>query len=226
MKTYCYLFILMLFLSDTMLAQSKTDSILLSTRKNLVSIRVQASQELYMNKRSLRVVDGGGDSEVKFVKITSLDFQNGVIEMEISGKPSDPSSEQARGFVGIAFRINQDDSAFECIYLRPTNGRANDQVRRNHSVQYISYPDFPWFKLRKEFPEKYESYVDLVPGEWTKVKLEIHGSQARLYVHGNAQPTLIVNDLKHGPDAKGAIGLWIGPGTDAHFSDLIRITHK
>ncbi len=126
MRTYCYLFILMLFLSDTMLAQSKTDSILLSKRKDLVSIRVQASQELYVNKRSLRVADGGGDSEVKFVKITSLDFQNGVIEMEISGKPSDPSSEQARGFVGIAFRISQDDSAFECIYLRPTNGRANE----------------------------------------------------------------------------------------------------
>ncbi len=226
MKTRCYLFVLTIFVTNVMLAQSKTDSLLLSKRKDLVSTRVHAAQEFYKNKQSLRVVDGGGDSEVKFVKIASLDFQNGVIEMEISGKPSDPSSEQARGFVGIAFRISKDDSAFECIYLRPTNGRANDQVRRNHSVQYISYPDFPWFKLRQEFPEKYESYVDLVPGEWTNVKLEIHGSQARLYVHGNAQPTLIVNDLKHGPDAKGAIGLWIGPGTDAHFSDVVTITHK
>jgi len=73
--------------------------------------------------------------------------------------------------------------------------------------------------LRKETPGKYESYVDLVPGEWTKVKISVTGVKARLYVHGSDQPTLVVNDLKLGL-AKGAIGLWIGPGTVAHFSNL------
>ena len=82
-----------------------------------------------------------------------------IIEIDISGKPAETSSEQARGFVGIAFRINNENSKFECIYLRPTNGRADEQIRRNHSVQYTSYPDFPWFKLRKDFPEKYEGAV-------------------------------------------------------------------
>src|SRR5206468_6159800 len=61
----------------------------------------------------------------------------------------------------ISFRVNfdaaKDVAKYECFYLRPTNGRADDQVRRNHSTQYISHPDFPWFRLRKEFPEKYES---------------------------------------------------------------------
>ena len=33
-------------------------------------------------------------------------------------------------------------------------------------------------------------------------------------------PTLVVNDLKLGADNKGSIGLWIGPGTEAHFSNL------
>ena len=61
--------------------------------------------------------------------------------------------------------------------------------------------------------------MDLGPGEWTKVKIEVSGVKARLYVHGNQQPTLVVNDLKLGP-AKGAIALWIGPGTVAHFSNL------
>jgi len=54
------------------------------------------------------------------------------------------------------------------------------------------------------------------------VKIEVRGEQARLYIHGNAQPTLLVNDLKLGM-AKGAVALFIGPGTIAHFSDL-RIT--
>jgi hypothetical protein len=99
------------------------------------------------------------------------------------------------------------------------NGRSEDQTQRNHSTQYISVPDFPWQKLRAETPSKYESYVDLAPGAWTKVKIEVHGDKAGLYVNGAAQPTLIVNDLKHGR-SKGAIALWIGPGVVAHFANL------
>jgi hypothetical protein len=48
----------------------------------------------------------------------------------------------------------------------------------------------------------------------------VNGDKARLYVHGNEHPTLIVNDLKTGADGKGAIALWIGPGTVAHFREL------
>jgi hypothetical protein len=77
--------------------------------------------------------------------------------------------------------------------------------------------------LRKETPGKYESYVDLVPGEWTKVTITVQGDKARLYVNGSQQPTLIVNDLKLGL-SKGAIALWIGPGTVAHFSNLRVLT--
>lgn len=74
--------------------------------------------------------------------------------------------------------------------------------------------------MRKDYPEKYESYVDLVVGEWTKIRIEIEGNKAKLYVHNNAQPTLIVNDLKLGAENHGSIGLWVGPGTEAHFSNL------
>ena len=186
--------------------------------KDLVSVNVVITEESYKGKESLKVIDHGEDTEVKFVKISNLNFNSGFIETEIAGKPSEGSSEQARGFVGIAFRINEDNSKFECIYLRPTNGRAEDQLRRNHSVQYISYPDFPWHKLRKDFPGKYESYVDLETGEWTKIRIEIAGEKARLYVHGNNQPALIINDLKLDAAIQGSIGLWIGPGTEAHFS--------
>ena len=65
----------------------------------------------------------------------------------------------------------------------------------------------------------YESYTDLVPGQWTKVRVEATGGKARLYVDGAGQPTLIVNDLKHG-ESEGAIALWIGPGTEGYFANL------
>ena len=152
--------------------------------------------------------------------IEGTDFASGVIEAEISGAPAPGAGGGARGFVGIAFRVQPDLKTYDAFYLRPTNGRADDQVRRNHSAQYIAHPDWPWFRLRREAPEKYESYVDLVPGVWTRIRIEVRGDTARLFVHGQEQPTLIVNDVKSGARGRGAIALWIGPGTIAHFRDL------
>jgi hypothetical protein len=181
---------------------------------------VETSPASYKGRKALRVDHAQGEGEVHYAKLLDFEFSNGVIELELAGKPGENAGQGARGFVGVAFRIAEDDSRFECFYLRPANGRANDQVRRNHSTQYISFPDYPWHKLRQETPGKYESYVDLVPGEWTRVRIEVSGKEAKLFVHGADQPCLIVNDLIHGPDTKGSIGLWVGPGTEAYFSDL------
>ena len=59
-----------------------------------------------------------------------------------------------------------------------------------------------------------------MPGEWTKIRIEVSGAQARLFVHGQAQPTLIVNDVKSGAAGRGKIALWIDSGTVAHFRNL------
>jgi hypothetical protein len=152
--------------------------------------------------------------------IEGLEFSNGVIEAEVAGAPAPNAPEGARGFVGIAFRVQSDAKSYDAFYLRPTNGRAEDQERRNHAVQYISHPDFPWHRLRKETPSRYESYVDLQPGVWTKVKIEVRGDKARLYVHDQPQPVLIVNDVKTGANGKGGVALWIDAGTVAHFRNL------
>lgn len=186
--------------------------------------KVKADPAVFKGRKALRVTDAAEAGEDRLVVLGNTNLLDGSIEVDLAGEPGPGASEQARGFVGVAFRIAPDASKFECFYLRPTNGRAEDQVRRNHSAQYFSFPDFPWFRLRKESPEKYESYVDLVPAEWTKVKIEVRADKARLFVHGAAQPALVVNDLKHGA-TRGAVGLWIGPGTVAHFADL-RITAR
>ena len=189
---------------------------------HLKLVNVKAESVTFKGRKALRVRDaappGLGD-EGRLVIVPDTDFQDGVIEVDLTGEPQPGAGEGARGFVGIAFRVALDQSRFECIYLRPTNGRAEDQVRRNHSVQYISVPGFPWHLLRKEFPEKYESYVDLIAGEWTKVKIDVRGEKARLFVNGVEQPTLLVNDLKQGL-SKGSVALWIGTETLAHFANL------
>jgi hypothetical protein len=58
-----------------------------------------------------------------------------------------------------------------------------------------------------------------VPGEWTKLKIEVSDMKAWLYVNNSAQPVLIVNDLKR-EDSHGSIALWIGMGTEAYFANL------
>jgi hypothetical protein len=148
-------------------------------------------------------------------------FRNGTIEVELAGKPAANAGPGARGFIGIAFRVQ--GNRYEYIYLRPTNGRADDQVRRNHSTQYGARPEFDFDRLRKESPEKYESYVDLEPGVWTTYRIVVDGTTARLFVHGTAQPCLVVNDMKLG-DSEGAVALWVGPGTEGYFANL-KISH-
>ncbi len=168
-------------------------------------------------KKGLQLTSTGVE---EVAAIDGLEFDNGVIEAELAGAPGAGASEGARGFVGIAFRVQQDTQTFDAFYLRPTNGRAEDQERRNHATQYISHPDWPWARLRKETPSKYESYVDLVPNVWTRIKIDVRGIRARLYVHDQEQPALVVNDLKTGAQGKGGVGLWVGSGTVAHFRNL------
>src|SRR5262249_13848886 len=148
-------------------------------------------------------------------------FHDGTIELDVAGAPRADADSSARGFVGVAFRVQGGASPtrYECCYIRPTNARCDDQLRRNHTVQYQEAPDFGWRRLREESPGVYESYADMVPGEWTHLKVEVRGVTARVYVNGATQPALILHDLKGG-DASGAIALWSFTSTDAYFSNL------
>jgi hypothetical protein len=161
----------------------------------------------------------GAQGEDTLAIVSDTGLQDGVIEADLAGAPEPGASGDARGFIGVAFRVQPSAAKFELIYLRPTNGRAENQLRRNHSTQYVSFPDWPWQRTRQETPGLYESYTDLEPGVWTKVRIVVAGVKARLFVQGAEQPSLIVNDLKLTP-AKGAIGLWTGPGTDGYFANL------
>jgi hypothetical protein len=180
---------------------------------------VRADLVTYRGRSALRLVESetAGDGPALAV-LTQTDFAQGEITTAVAGDRRADAPPEMRGFVGIAFRVAS-PARYECFYIRPTNGRADDQLRRNHATQYVSHPDYPWYRLRKESPGVYESYADLVPGAWTRLRITVSGSRARLYVNGARQPTLIVNDLKLG-DTRGRIGLWIGNGTEAYFTKL------
>jgi hypothetical protein len=196
-----------------------TVPLLAQNADRLVGNHVSLKQTNYKGRSAIQVTAAPGAANASsYAVVKDVLFRDGTIEVNLAGQPAAGAGDGARGFIGIAFRL-QGDGSYEYIYLRPTNGRADDQVRRNHSTQYSSHPDFDFARSRQEAPEKYESYVDLEPGVWTRYKIVVEGRKARLYVHGAEQPCLIVDDLKLG-DSEGAVALWVGPGTEGYFANL------
>lgn len=158
--------------------------------------------------------------EPTYAKVIGSTFKNGTVEVKVLSRLLPDAPEFARGFLGIAFRIDGNDEQFESLYIRPTNGRNENQLRRNRSTQYFSYPDFKFDRSRAESPGEYESYADMGLDEWIDLKIRVEGEHAELYVNNSKHPVLMVNDLKLGPDAEGAVALWVEEGTEGFFKDL------
>jgi hypothetical protein len=122
-------------------------------------------------------------------------LQSGIVEFDLAENRAENTNPMNRGFLDLAFRINEENYNYNCFYLWPENGRADDQLQRNHTVQYIASPDFEWSKLRTETPVKYETYADMIPKEWTQVKVIIEDNRAEIYVNNASQPTMMVIEL-------------------------------
>jgi hypothetical protein len=181
---------------------------------------VDVAEVDFEGRRAIRLTHQGTHS---FALVRGVAFRDGDIAVEVAGTVDpelpEPFRSVARGFIGLAFRVQEDPGRYEVIYLRPTNARSDDQVRRNHTVQYASVPDHGWRRLRTEAPGRYESYADLEAGSWTRMRIAVRGTTARLFVGSAEQPCLVVNDLKLG-DTAGRVGLWIGSGTIGYFREL------
>ena len=187
----------------------------------LTAPQVKTQAVKYLGRESVRMTIEG-DDHGGLALLPGTDFQDGVIEADIALKSTTPPGVRYPGFVGIAFRARSDASHYELFYLRPGNSSAPDQAMRNHAVQYVSEPDFGWYRLRREWPSVYESHAELAMETWTKVRIEVAGRAAKLYLNGSAKPSLVVNGLK-GEDLHGAVGLWSFTDEEAYFSNL-RIT--
>jgi hypothetical protein len=155
-----------------------------------------------------------------------VQLANGVIEVDVAARINGKGAPDARGFVGLAFHIDDSNETFEAVYLRMTNGNKNNPLppapRNVFAVQYISYPDRYWRKLRQEQPNKYEKAAPVAIESWHKLRLEIQDSTVEAFVDG--EKVLTVNDLRF-PNRKGRIGLWVDDGTAGYFASL-KVMHR
>ncbi|MEX0748040.1 MAG: hypothetical protein WD275_08580 [Rhodothermales bacterium] len=147
--------------------------------------------------------------------VEGCSFSEGVIELDLRGKDV-----PGRSFVGVAFR-GVDDSTYKAVYVRPFNFRAEDRVRHDHAVQYISHPEHTWFSLREAYPEVYKNPVEPAPdpNDWVHVRVVVSGSLVSVFVGDGEEPDLVVERLS-GRES-GMVGLWVGNGSDGDFANLV-----
>lgn len=155
-----------------------------------------------------------------YAEVKGISFHDGAIDVDVRGGIADGAHADARGFIGIVFRANAAGSEFEGFYIRPTNGRdCVDPVRRAHGCQYFSFPGYTFSYFREFGIPDYEAPADTVAlNEWSHIRAEIKGAEARFFVDG--VNILTVNGLKHGAGARGSVGLYVDNGTDGLFKDL------
>ena len=157
--------------------------------------------------------------ENTYVKLKDFSFHNGTIEVKMLSRLLPDAPDFARGFIGIAYRITDDDKQFESFYVRPTNGKqCQDPMRKTHGCQYFSYPKYTFEYFRNHQITQYEAPVDIDLNEWIQLKAVIEDEHASFYI--NDKLILVVEDMKHGKDLKGSVGFFVDIGTEAFFKDL------
>jgi hypothetical protein len=164
----------------------------------------------------------GTVDEPHYARLVGLeDFENGTIEVKMYSQIQDPAPYPGvAGFIGIYFRIKENDSAFEGIYLRPKVGRAPKQMFRNHAVQYISYPHAKFETLRKSYPPgSYEGSAPVSLKEWIKMRIEVNGETAEMFINDMRYSSFIVDKML-GKHKIGGVGLYVDIGTIGYFKDL------
>ena len=147
----------------------------------------------------------GRESLMGAALLADADFENGVIEFDVAVSG-------ARSYPGVVFRL-QSETDYERLYVRPHRaGLYPDAVQYmpviNGSETWQLYNG-----------EGYTAFAELPVGEWIHLRLEIGGTQARLFLGDDPEPVLKVYDLKHGA-SRGALGL-VGPKNEsAYFSNF------
>lgn len=191
--------------------------------RNFEAVHTEITNADVSGEKAIRVVKK--DKIMQFdentlVRLKDVDFHNGIIRVKMLARLLDDAPDFARGFIGIVYRVSEDNSEFESFYIRPTNGMTDDPVRKAHGCQYFSYPGYTFAYFREFGITEYEAPIHNGLDEWVSLKAVIEDEKADFYLNDEAEPVLHVSDMKHGKDARGAVGFFSEIGTEAFFRDL------
>ncbi|MDH4272821.1 MAG: DUF1080 domain-containing protein, partial [Candidatus Aminicenantes bacterium] len=138
--------------------------------------------------------------------LKDVEFEDGTIECEIAMKAG------TRSYPGILFRF-QSEEEYERVYLRPHRSPLYDDavqyVAAFHGIDSWQLYNGPGLTARAVIPTD----------RWVPVRIEVQGTQARIFLDNAPQPVLVIGDLKHGK-SRGRLGLTTVPDGTAFFSNF------
>jgi hypothetical protein len=132
-------------------------------------------------------------------------FGNGVVEVDVAVTG-------ARSYPGVLFRM-ESPRDFERVYLRP------------HRAGPAGYPDAVQYVPGFNGVDGWQLYngpgftaaATMPTGQWVHLRIEVKGTQARVFLGDATEPVLRISDLKRGA-TKGTLGLSGPPDGSAYFS--------
>ena len=133
----------------------------------------------------------------QYAKLKNSDFENGTIEVKVLSRiQKNTPYPDSWGFIGLAFRITDNNSAFESIYVRPKVGRAANEGARNEAVQYFSYPNYKMDNIGRTPGGPFEASADIGLNEWITMRIEVEGQQAALYINDKNEPVITIKNRR------------------------------
>ncbi len=153
--------------------------------------------------RTCLLLDGGA------AVLKDFELQDGIVDVDVATSAS-------RGFFGLQFRIAEDGATAEEVYLRQHKSGLPD------AMQYT-----PILGAGRNWQlyngQGFTGAVDIPKDVWFRLRLEVTGAQARLYVGDTTSPALVMTDLKSGL-RKGQVALFTLTGETCFSRFQIRST--
>ena len=138
--------------------------------------------------------------------LQDVEFGNGIIEVDIAA-----TTDRRQSYPGIIFR--KQGQNYERFYVRPHRSALYSDV-----LQYT--PTINGVAGWQLYSGDGCTEIATIPvGQWIHFKMEIEGSQARLFIDDAPEPALLIPDLKLG-ETKGAIGVFGPKDGTAYFSNF------
>ena len=180
---------------------------------------IMSGEELLRVVKSEKINDY---DENTYAKVKEIDFKDGIIEVDMLSRLLPDAPDFVRGFIGIAFRIAEDDTSFESFYVRPTNSvnATDDPIRQAHGCQYFAYPKYTFSYFRDHGITEYEAPIYNELDQWIHLKAVIEDDHADFYLNHENESVLTEDKLLHGDDRAGGIGFFVDIGTEAFFKNL------
>ena len=138
----------------------------------------------FLGRKSLMIKKGS------HILKSNVEFTNGTIEFDVA-----PLS--GAQFIVVMLRRGNSRN-YENIYLRPS------QSGRFQALQYA--PVINGSSTWQIYPE-FMRTINLPKNKWTNVKIDVNGSNLKIFINKSTKPNLEVTRLR-GIPKKGAVGFW------------------